>query len=393
MKKFLIYQHAGSLNHGCEALATMVSSEIKRVFPGAEVNLRSHAPEEDHIDSIDKVLLHKGLIKWTVPHIVFQVDKRLFPLGKIKDIILADRKMSAMAHQYDGLVAIGGDNYCYSKGKSEWPTDIAIKNKDKKMMLWGASIEPKDLPGELTEHLKNFNIITARESITFNALVENGLGDRVHLVADPAFLLEAEYLTLPENWKENQMVGINLSPLILNYSKNKTVVKESIKRLVEYIISETEMNVVLVPHVLHATTNDLSVLKPIYEKFKTTGRVLLLDDQTLTCKQLKGYISRCRFFIGARTHSIVAAYSSGVPAIALGYSVKAKGIARDLFGSEDNLVLPVQTFDDPSLAVNAIKYLFENEDAIKDIYNERLPSYIENAKKSAQLFADLINGD
>jgi len=152
MKKILLYQHSGSGNHGCEALATTVSEEIKRISPDAEISLRSIRPEEDrNITTIDKVLLHKGLKKWTIPHIVFQVDKRLFRLGKLKDIILADRKMSAIADDFDGFVAIGGDNYCYTKGKSEWPTDLAIKRAGKKMMLWGASIEPDEIPGELQE--------------------------------------------------------------------------------------------------------------------------------------------------------------------------------------------------------------------------------------------------
>lgn len=47
-------------------------------------------------------------------------------------------------------------------------------------------------------------------------------------------------------------------------------------------------------------------------------------------------------FIGARTHATIAAYSSLVPTLVVGYSVKARGIARDLFGTEKNYVLPVQ---------------------------------------------------
>ncbi len=43
-----------------------------------------------------------------------------------------------------------------------------------------------------------------------------------------------------------------------------------------------------------------------------------------------------------RTHATIAAYSTGVPTLVVGYSVKARGIARDLFGTEDGYVLPVQ---------------------------------------------------
>ena len=52
-----------------------------------------------------------------------------------------------------------------------------------------------------------------------------------------------------------------------------------------------------------------------------TGRVLLVGDHN--CMELKGFIGRCRFFVGARTHATIAAYSSCVPTLAAGYSVKS----------------------------------------------------------------------
>ena len=71
-----------------------------------------------------------------------------------------------------------------------------------------------------------------------------------------------------------------------------------------------------------------------YEEFKDTGRVILSYRIILTAPQYKGYIARMRFFIGARTHATIAAYSNCVPTLVLGYSVKSKGIAKDLFGEE-----------------------------------------------------------
>ena len=47
-------------------------------------------------------------------------------------------------------------------------------------------------------------------------------------------------------------------------------------------------------------------------------------------------------FIGARTHATIAAYSSCVPTLVVGYSIKARGIAKDLFGTDEGYVLPVQ---------------------------------------------------
>ena len=394
MKKIMLYQHAGSYNHGCEALATTVSAEIKRALPEARVYLCSHDAKEDReftLPDIDEIVENKRwLRRWTLPWFFYQVDKRTFNCKALQEKIEIDKPCLKLAEQMDVCVAIGGDNYCYNKGKLYWPTERVIKKMGKKMMLWGASVEPKDLPGELCEHLSLFDAITVRESISYEALVQCGLGDKAHLVADPAFLLEPEAVELPEGFTEGNMVGINLSPMILNYTENRDKVVESVYALVDHILATSEMGVLLVPHVRLRVTDDMDTLRPIYERYKDTGRVALLDDFSLSCRQLKGYISKCRFFIGARTHSIIAAYSTCVPALALGYSVKAKGIARDIFGTEERLVLPVQTFDDPTSTVRGFDYLVEHEGEIRDRLVELMPSYKEKAKLSAEVFESLV---
>ena len=75
--------------------------------------------------------------------------------------------------------------------------------------------------------------------------------------------------------------------------------------------------------------------------------------------ELKGYIAMCSFFVGARTHSTIAAYSSNVPTLVIGYSVKSRGIAKDLFGTYDNYVLPVQEIEDSDSIINAYKWIME----------------------------------
>ena len=92
-------------------------------------------------------------------------------------------------------------------------------------------------------------------------------------------------------------------------------------------------------------------------------------------------ISKCRAFIGARTHATIAAYSTCVPTLVVGYSVKALGIARDLFGSEENYVIPVQTLQDSDALLRAYEWLMKEEDAIRGRLQEIMPEY---CAKSAQ---------
>ena len=45
---------------------------------------------------------------------------------------------------------------------------------------------------------------------------------------------------------------------------------------------------------------------------------------------LKNIISNCHYFMGARTHSTIAALSSYVPTISIAYSIKAFGINEEI---------------------------------------------------------------
>ena len=69
-------------------------------------------------------------------------------------------------------------------------------------------------------------------------------------------------------------------------------------------------------------------------------------------------------FIGARTHATIAAYSPR-PTLVVGYSIKARGIAKDLFGTDEGYVLPVQALAQKEDLVNAFDWLYQNAQAQK----------------------------
>lgn len=84
---------------------------------------------------------------------------------------------------------------------------------------------------------------------------------------------------------------------------------------------------------------------------------------------------------------IIAAYSTGVPTLVMGYSVKARGIARDLFGTEEGYVLPVQSLRRPEELTEAFRGLLDKGDEIRTYMAKILPEYIERAM-SAKLNLD-----
>ena len=80
-------------------------------------------------------------------------------------------------------------------------------------------------------------------------------------------------------------------------------------------------------------------------------------------------------FVAARTHAVISAYSMCVPTIALGYSIKSIGIAKDL-GLDKKLVVNSKTFSAGDLK-NAFEYLIKNEEQIRTHLQQIMPDYIQ----------------
>ena len=286
-------------------------------------------------------------------------------------------------------MSIGGDNYCYGYPSNWMYLNQSCKDKSATTVLWGCSIEPDVLDANVIADLKRYDLITPRESITYNALLEKGINKNTCLFPDPAFILDKINLPLPEGFDENNTVGLNVSPLIMRLEKGDNITYKNYANLIEHIIGTTDMQVALIPHVTWEHNNDLEPLTALYDQFKDTGRVVMFGDQ-YNCMELKGFISRCRMFVGARTHATIAAYSTCVPTLVVGYSVKARGIARDIFGSEENMVIPVQSLEHEDDLVNAFKYIQDNEDSIRNHLQDFMPSYIEKAWLAGEEVKKLI---
>ena len=182
----------------------------------------------------------------------------------------------------------------------------------------------------------------------------------------------------PSDWKRNKALHLMLLlpvifTIIYKYIPMLGIVIafENYKRLIGDIIAQTDMQVALIPHVVWAEGDDRIPLQKLHDTFADTGRVVMVDDHN--CQTQKYLISRCRFFIGARTHATIAAYSSCVPTLVLGYSVKSRGIARDLFGTEDGYVLSVQNLRESDALSAAFMQLLGQEKQIKTHLEKVIP--------------------
>lgn len=382
----MMFAHAGSLNRGCEAIVRSSSDIIKNTIKESKIVLASNKPDTDKIiENVDFIFDGNS------------IDRQLGFLEKLKayvELKLFNSQQFVLTERYKNIVnkidevdvclSIGGDNYCY--GEQEWlyAIDKNIKKKGKKLVLWACSIGEEDLSEVKINDLKTFDLILARESLTYNALKSKGLTN-VRLVADPAFTMEKEELSLPSGWKEGDTIGLNFSPLVLE--RNPKAMEATIN-LIKYILEKTESVIALTPHVMEIRNDDSELLKKLYEQFKNTNRVILLPNN-LNAIQYKGYIARMRFFIGARTHATIAAYSNYIPTMVLGYSIKSRGIAKDLFG-EEKLVLGINDISNTEKLKKGFDELIRDEEEIKRTLEKRIPEIKKMSYKSAEYLKEIV---
>ncbi|MGE7860174.1 polysaccharide pyruvyl transferase family protein [Bacillus mobilis] len=384
--KILMFAHNGSLNRGCEAIVRSSTNIIKERLNETKVYLVSGRPETDQIiTKLDGIYdgsscnIKKYSYDWFLSSFKVKFfNDESYALGKINNNIIKHIK------NVDICLSIGGDNYCYGEQPGWYEIDRRVKAQGKKLVLWGCSIGEEDMSERKLEDLGLFDLILARETLTYNMLKNKGLNN-VELCADAAFTMEKEELELPAGWQEENTVGLNFSPIVGNRNKKSQV---AVSNLINHILNSTNMTIAFTPHVIDDGNNDYEVLYKYYEEFKNTGRVIMLPDN-LSAIQYKGYIARMRFFIGARTHATIAAYSNYVPTMVLGYSVKSKGIAKDLFG-EEKLVLSIEEISNSETLKAVFNEMVEEEEEIKQKLQQSIPTIKKRSYKAVEYLYDLV---
>ncbi|MDR1927784.1 MAG: polysaccharide pyruvyl transferase family protein [Oscillospiraceae bacterium] len=362
--RIALYFHQGGLNRGSEAIVQSTLPLLEEAFRGAAVSLYTTNPEEDQSMRLPGYVTIKPLFPKTAP-----------PIGKIS---LARAKLFLYRHEsqkkadefffgrlfarsdffdHDLFLSVGGDCYCYGDVSEIAALNRGLVKRGKPAVLWGCSIDEDALTPQKHADLRRYSMILARESRTLALLQGIGLGERSFLHPDPAFLLEAQETPLPEGFIPGKTIGLNLSSFLLPDAAGERM--EALYALVRLLLRDQDAIVALIPHVMRTYQDDRKTMQPLLDEFRNEPRVIPLAfaGAPWSASQLKFAISQCKALIAARTHACIAAYSTGVPVLALGYSGKAGAIATDLFGTAQGLVLSAQDMTVKGLCGSAEVFL------------------------------------
>ncbi len=332
-------------NLGCEAIVRGTATILDSYFKENSFIIHSNFKnKKEYLKQVrleyDSRIIHIGRFfhrKYSFGWLSDKINEYSLPLT-LKQ--LRFKEMLGYLKDSRAVLSIGGDNYSLDYGIPKFYIDLndIVISKKKPMILWAASVGPFSKFPYFEKHilkkLKNVYIF-ARESETIDYLTSKGIKENVYRVADPAFLLNAQF---PQMDKFNVVIneggiGINLSPLLARYITNGDMKKcvEISAQIIASISSKMQRPIYLIPHVLNDGCNDYSFMRDAKTLIDSTKHDITLIPPILNASQMKWVISKMALFLGARTHSTIAALSSLVPTLSLSYSSKSIGLNKDIF--------------------------------------------------------------
>lgn len=129
------------------------------------------------------------------------------------------------------------------------------------------------------------------------------------------------------------VVGLNVSGLLMNDLGGATEqfglsfdYRRVVTELARRLLADIADHLVLVPHVRgRGAESDDAACAALMAELNESGRISVLPPG-LDAGQTKWFISQLDWFCGTRMHATIAALSSGVPAAAIAYSGKTRGV-------------------------------------------------------------------
>ena len=410
MHRFYLAGHNNFGNRGCEALVRSTVSLLESAFDSIEVLAPTFNQELDQAqwpESASHGL--KFVPAFKLPPRLVWWNRFASRIPWVKSLIRPgyelDQAVKSTIQSCDCLFMLGGDviSLEYTMGSLFFWSTQADKAAEMGVptILWAASVGPfsKDPVVEkyMQEHLRRYSAITVRETETLTYL--QGLGiENVTLVADPAFVLKPQQFDttgiLPAE-RGPGILGINVSPLIAKFRKSPEDAKLLETEVIDFIrdvLDKTPLSVMLVPHVDPldgvGQNSDSNYMSKLLGQLGGPTPRLTLAPRTLNATQIKYLLSQCRYFIGARTHATIGALSTGVPTISIAYSVKAKGLNKDLFG-HNRYVLETPKVSRQTLWESLATLQAEEED-IRALLAERIPLWRERAEVSVKVLQKVL---
>ena len=393
------------INKGAEAMLRTVQAELTRRIPGAEFYIGDHRARQWHAEGVVEagVPLAPVRIKGKVAQALTLAGHGLRAPEGVRYWVRDRNRLSyisALVDFVDAAVDVSGFLFSDQRGEraSEKlvPVVEMIARRGKPFAFLPQAWGPFEgsVVRELTRRAcASANLVFARDTTSRNylgSILDND--SNVEQAPDIAFLFE------PASNGSDLICALGLDPdrPIVVISPNMRVYErtEGEGPLNHYCSSlvgvgsrlmERGAQLLLAPHEIApdsmARRDDRYLCGLLFEMLGSDGVAAITENRT--AEDLKAIIASCDLMLGSRFHALIAALSSGVPAVAIGWSHKYPELLGE-FGME------CLVFHHSSLAPDELELAVLDVWNSRDEYRTRLNNRLPNVKERATHVFDRV---
>lgn len=378
-------------NRGCVALSYTSIYLIDKILSDAGIDYTLYLPDSgwEELGEYTIDVAGKTIQYYNIKHL-----STISPRGVLKQIVKYKDYLPSLKiyRKADFILDIGqGDSFADIYGKNRFDAINLIHKEavrfQKPYCLLPQTIGPfKDfkIRKQAIKAITNADIVMTRDKQSYDYAKEIApKQSKLKEYIDVAFFLPYKRMQFDKDYIH---VGLNISALLWNggYTRdNQFGLKDDYQSLVRSIISFflklPNVKLHLIPHVVGGERhieNDYAVSFDLQKEFKNPN--LILSPLFLSPVDAKDYISGMDFFMGARMHSTIAAFSSGVPVVPMAYSRKFNGLFISTLSYNHFVDLKTDTND---TVLAKIKEAFENRNSLKEEIMHQNDTVVAERKK------------
>ena len=299
----------GGMNLGDEAILEGILSQIRATVP-AEIAVFSRSPA-------DTLARHK-------------VERAISARS------LTRREITPEIRQLD-LFILGGGGILYDRDAETYLREVTVAHElGVPVLLYAISAGPLATQGARRAVREALNatastVISVRDRLGYRLLEDVGVTREIHLTADPAFLLEAEELSVDALEAE----GVEFDRHLVGFSVREPgpaapdIRPEEYYALLanaaDYIVERYDAEVLFVP----MEKTDVQHSHAVVAHMQNAERAEILR-RRYSPRQILDLMGRLDFAVGMRLHFLIFAALRGTPFAALPYASKVSGLLEDL---------------------------------------------------------------
>jgi polysaccharide pyruvyl transferase CsaB len=374
----------GQFNAGDDAILDVFIKEAQRRID-CNVTVLSEAPE--HIKQTPRIRAIFHLIVLSRGLLQIVLNGKLF--RHLAEIRRAD------------IFVLGGGGLL--RDNTNWRNLLRLLDEiwyarlfGKKTMLYAIGVGPfKTLLGKwlIGASVKRCDLVTVRSEHCATLLREIGVkADRIHVVADPAFLLEPEVPQDPDLIKlfeGGKKIGFYPTFALLMWWQDDAHLRRFAAALDALVESEGIEIVAMPMSVLADGFDDVKVAREIQAAMKHP-EAMLIYEKRLTAPELKWATGQAIMNITVRLHAMIFSLGCNVPVVAVNYEPKVGSVFAE-FGAPEYLV---EIDDDlAGTLARTSRHCLKNLVSYTALIRQRRSITAAAAAKTFDLLANLCSGD